>query len=95
MTTIIYGSFEWDAGKAALNLRKHEVSFEEATTIFADPNYVLAIDRDEPDRILALGMSGLLRLVLVVHVENGPRVRIISARRATNTEVKSYEKKHI
>ena len=90
-TTTVYGDFEWDFAKATTNLRKHGVSFEEATTIFADPCYLLQADDAVPDRFLALGMSGMLRILVVVHVERGPRLRVISARRATRSEAKTYE----
>ena len=93
MATVIHGDFEWEADKASTNRRKHAVSFEEATTIFADPNYVLTADAEEAQRFLALGMSGVLRLLLVVHVERGRRIRLISARKATNHEARTYEKR--
>lgn len=95
VATVVYGSFEWDALKAAVNLRKHRVSFEEASTIFSDPGYLLQPDAESPDRFLAVGLSGLLRILVVVHVERGPRVRIISARRAKRSEAKIYEKRRI
>jgi uncharacterized protein len=88
-----YGDFEWDDDKAAFNLRKHAVSFEEASTVFADPCYLLLADAADPERFLALGLSGLLRMLIVVHVERGPRVRIISARKATRREERTYEKR--
>lgn len=61
-------------------------------TVFADPDDVLKSDASSPDRYLALGLSGLLRVPIVVHVEIGPRVRIISARKATHTERHRHEK---
>ncbi len=70
------------------------MAFEEASTIFSDPCYLLRVDPANPDRFLALGLSGLLRLLVVVHVERGPRFRIISARKATATEETQYEKRH-
>lgn len=93
MTTIIFRAgpftFEWDDAKARSNRRKHEVSFEEAATVFADP---LARVFDDPDhsadepRFLLLGVSYARREVIVVHVERGDRLRIISARPATGHE---------
>ena len=77
--------------KATTNLRKHVVSPEEATTIFADPCYLLQADESVPDWFLAIGMSGMLRILVVAHVERGPRLRMISARRATRSEAKTYE----
>lgn len=87
-------TFEWDAAKAAANKRKHGVSFEEAATAFLDP---LARIFDDPDdargehRFLLTGMSAKNRLVLVVHVERGDRLRIISARLATRRERSKLE----
>jgi uncharacterized DUF497 family protein len=93
MTTVHFVAggltFEWDAAKAAINKRKHGVSFEEAATVFSDP---LARTIDDPDdgagevRLLILGMSRARRLVLVVHTERGERLRIISARVSTRQE---------
>lgn len=94
MATVVYGDFEWDSWKATGNLRKHGVSFEEATTVFADPSYVLQLDRTEEDRLIAIGVSGLLRMLVVVHIEKGPRVWVISARKATTLEEGTYEKRH-
>ena len=91
-TTIIEGDFEWDADKAASNLAKHDVSFEEAATALADE--MALFDRDdrheEEDRYKAVGMSVRLRVLLVVVVERGDRERIISARRATEREEQNY-----
>ena len=91
VATVVYGDFEWDAAKAATNLRKHGVSFEEASTVFSDPSYLVQADAESPDRFVAVGMSGLLRILVVVHVERGARLRIISARKAKRSEVKTYE----
>jgi uncharacterized protein len=93
MATVVYGDFEWEEIKAAANLAKHGVSFEEASTVFADPCYILRVDETHPDRFFAIGMSGLVRLLMVVHVERGPRVRLVSARNATTTEAKVYERR--
>ena len=86
--------FEWDPGKARANLRKHRVSFEEASTVFAD-SLSTTIDDDEhslgEQRLVSLGMSYLRRLVVVVHTERCGRIRIISARRAIPRERRQYE----
>ena len=95
MATVVYGDFEWDALKAATNVRKHGVSFEEASTIFSDPSYLLQPDAQSLDRFLAIGLSGLLRILVVVHVERGPRVRIISARKAKQSEARTYETRQL
>jgi uncharacterized DUF497 family protein len=86
--------FEWDAEKAAANLRKHDVSFAEAVTAFGDPLSVLLPDPDHSvgeERYLVLGMSSKGRLVVVAFVERPPRTRIITARLATRRERQDYE----
>ncbi len=93
MASVVYGDFEWDSWKATINVRKHGVSFEEATTVFADPSYVLQLDRTEEDRLIAIGVSGLLRMLVVVHIEKGPRILVISARKAATLEEGMYEKR--
>jgi len=86
--------FEWDPRKAASNLRKHGVSFEEAATALADD---LALTGDDPDhsevegRLITFGVSRAGRLLVVSHTERGERIRIISARLATRTEREIYE----
>lgn len=86
--------FEWDRAKAAANLRKHGVSFEEVLTVFADP---LARIFDDPDhsseehREIIIGHSAQQRLVLACFTERGGRVRIISARPASKQEREDYE----
>jgi len=87
--------FEWDADKAASNLKKHGVSFEEATTTFFD---VLSVTIDDPlhssgeQRAVLIGQSGSGRLLVVVHMDRGSQIRIISARAATRKERRYYEK---
>ena len=87
-------TFEWDHPKARSNLRKHGVSFEEASTVFADPA-ALTIDdplhSDEEDRSVTLGQSTRRRLLVVVFTERGDKIRIISARVATRRERTDYE----
>lgn len=86
--------FEWDPEKAAENLRKHGVSFEEAATVFGDP---LARTYEDPDassdepRELTFGVSSGGRAVLVAHCERQGRVRMISAREMTRREKRDYE----
>ncbi len=81
--------FEWDARKAAANRAKRGVSFEEAATVFADPDARIFDDpdhaADEP-RFLIVGLSAATRMLLVVHLERGERIRLISARVATRRE---------
>ena len=93
VVTVIFGDFEWDDEKAEANRGKHGVSFEEATSMFLDANYLLTADRDHEDRFIALGFSELARLLVVVHLERGERVRIISARHATRPEAMTYERR--
>jgi len=93
MSTVVYGGFEWDDTKALGNLAKHGVSFEEASTVFADPCYILRVDDAHPDTFFAIGVSGLARVLTVVHVERGPHLRLVSARRATAREAAIYERR--
>jgi uncharacterized protein len=87
--------FEWDARKAAANSRKHGVTFEEAQTVFADERAKLIDDPDhsqDEERFVILGLSSQLRMLLVCHCyrSDGDVIRIISARRATSWESRSY-----
>ena len=88
---------EWDVKKAAENLRKHDVSFEEAKTVFLDP---FAETFDDPDhsaeerRFVTLGMSTSQRLLFVAHADSGEdRIRIISARTATRRETHAHQER--
>ncbi len=86
--------FEWDPEKAARNVSKHGVSFQEAATVFG---YPLAITYNDPDhsededRFLTFGHSSAGRLLVVSHTDRDDRTRIISARTATRRERKQYE----
>ena len=87
--------FEWDPIKAATNLRKHKVSFEDAKTVFSDDRARLIDDPDHSEgeeRFLLLGLSGTLRLLVVAHCYRsaGNVIRIISARKATADEEHDY-----
>jgi uncharacterized protein len=86
--------FDWDPRKAAANLRKHAVSFEEASTAFADDYSLTGADPDHSvgeERFITFGMSQSGRLLVVSHREQGDTIRIFSARRATRSERKLYE----
>lgn len=86
--------FEWDPEKAQKNLQKHEVSFEEASSVFDDPMFITLLDdehSDDEERYITIGISDKTRLLLVAHTERDNRIRIISARKATNHEEKFYE----
>ncbi len=87
--------FEWDDRKAAANLKKHGVSFDEAKSVFVDEHAKLIDDPDhseDEDRFVLLGLSSTLRLLLVCHCYRsvGNVIRIISARKAVAKESKSY-----
>ena len=88
--TVWSGDFEWDAGKAASNLAKHSVSFEEATTVFADARALDERDSSDQERLVTIGFSIRGRLLVVVWTERGSRIRLISARRATTHEQSLY-----
>ena len=86
--------FEWDAEKAASNLGRHGVSFEEASTVFGDPLATTIIDPDHSDdeeRWLTTGTSAEGRTVIVWHTNRDEAVRIIGARLATSAERRTYE----
>lgn len=92
--------FEWDPAKAAANQRKHGVSFETATRVFADPNAIFEQDRsvDGEPRWQAIGVADGLVMLLVAHAleERGEveAIRIISARKANRKERRRYEKEN-
>lgn len=86
--------FEWDKLKAAANLSKHGVSFEEAKTIFNDPLYVDFYDPDHSeneDRYLIVGRSNQDRLLIASYTERDNSIRLISARVVTLSEREAYE----
>lgn len=86
--------FEWNPEKAKSNLRKHKVSFEEATTVFRDD---FALTGDDPDhsigeeRFVTFGLSSSGRLLIVAYTERQERIRVISARLMTKSERRLYE----
>lgn len=86
--------FEWDPGKERGNRRKHGVGFDEASTCFGDPLALVLADEVQShreQRYILVGRSAHGRLLVVVHVDLGSRIRIISARAATPRERRSYE----
>lgn len=84
--------FSWDRRKAASNLAKHGVSFDEAVTAFDDPNGAYYPDSLHPDRFILIGYSSSARLLYVVYAEvRDDTIRLISARRTTRHEKKHYE----
>ena len=86
--------FEWDPKKAKLNIKNHGVSFEEATTVFADTLSTTIFDplhSFEEDRCIIIGSSLKGRTLVVVHADRGDNVRLISARLATKNERRKHE----
>jgi len=86
--------FEWDENKAKLNYSKHKVSFEEAKTIFNDPYLLTFHDLEHSNyeqRYINIGISSKGRFLVVIHTERGENIRIVSCRRATKAERKTYE----
>ena len=88
--------FVWNSEKYQLNYQKHNITFEEAATVIVDPYTEYYADdehSEDEDRFIAIGYSGKLRLLVVCHClrDNDSTYRLISARKATNTERESYE----
>ncbi|MBD0342903.1 MAG: BrnT family toxin [Microcoleus sp. Co-bin12] len=86
--------FEWDENKAAVNLSKHGISFEEARTVFDDPLYVDFYDpdhSDEEERYIIVGESQPGNLLIVSYTERADFIRLISARKVTRVEREVYE----
>jgi uncharacterized protein len=89
--------FEWDPNKAAMNLKKHQVTFVEAATVFSD---ALSSAVPDPDhsiseaRYIIIGQSNRNRLLIVSFAERGERIRVISARELTRSERKAYEEEN-
>ncbi len=89
--------FEWNSRKASANLKRLGVSFEEAKSVFYDERAKLISDPDhseDEERFILLGLSHSLRVILICHCyrSKGNVIRIISARKAVNRELKAYER---
>ena len=91
-------NFEWDLEKAKTNIRKHKISFEQASTIFRDPRAISIYDHEHSnseDRWITLGLVSNGILVVVHHtfeqLDNNAIVRIISSRKASKPEAEQYE----
>lgn len=87
--------FEWDENKNELNKKKHRISFEEAQTVFYDPEALVIDDpehSEEEERFIILGLSKRANLLVVCHCYRASEtvIRIISARKATRNEAKQY-----
>ena len=88
-----YSLFEWDNEKNISNKEKHKIGFEEAVLVFDDPFHIELYDNvhsDKEDRFLAIGTVMNILIVLVVYTERNDKLRIISARPATNKEKELY-----
>ena len=86
--------FEWNAAKARANLAKHNVSFDDACTVFGDSRALTISDvehSEDEERHVTIGRSAAGIMLIVVHTERLERVRLISARRAAPREIRSYE----
>ena len=86
--------FEWDANKAKSNLGKHGISFEEASAVFGDLRSLAVPDPVHSaveNRFVIIGASHRGRLLVVVHMERGDNIRIISARLESRRERRNYE----
>jgi len=88
-------NFIWDENKNQLNIKEHKVSFQEAETVFYDPNAKIIHDPDhsiEEDRFIIIGISKLMKLLIVCHCyeENEDTIRIFSSRKATTKEKREY-----
>ena len=87
-------TFEWDEEKDLSNQRKHGVGFDEAKSVFNDPRSITIADEqhsDEEDRYIDIGISSRGRLIVVSYTERGANIRIISCRKATKSERRTYE----
>lgn len=86
--------FEWDSRKALLNKRKHQVTFEESSTIFGDPLSITIPDSAHSigeDRFITIGTSANNKLIVVVHTDRDDIIRVISARKAAASERRQYK----
>jgi uncharacterized DUF497 family protein len=87
-------NFEWDEVKAIANFRKHQVSFEEGTTVFTDPLSFTIPDplhSQDENRYIDIGRSSEGNLLVVVYTEEESTIRLISCRPATRAERRTYE----
>ena len=96
-------NFEWNTNKAEKNIRKHKISFENASSIFLDPNMITIYDNQHSqleDRWITIGLSRNKIIIVLVHTyevidKTNVLIRIISARKATKKEIKQYRSKHL
>jgi uncharacterized protein len=86
--------FEWHEAKAEENLRKHNVNFEQTKTVFNDPFLLTFPDvrhSEVEERFINIGTSSKGDVLIVIHTERQGAIRIISSRKATTSERKTYE----
>jgi uncharacterized protein len=87
--------FAWDSEKAASNLKKHGVSFEDGRTIFADPDEVMLPDPDhsaEEERYISIGRASSGEVMLACYTENDDLIRLITVRKAAPAEIRVYSR---
>jgi len=88
-------TYEWDKRKEASNIKRHGISFHEASTVFLDARSMTFYDpdhSDDEDRFITIGISSTGNILFVSHTDRGMITRIISAREATKKECDGYEK---
>ncbi|HIJ94483.1 MAG TPA: BrnT family toxin [Desulfuromonadales bacterium] len=88
-------TYEWDKRKEISNIKRHGVSFHEASTVFLNPLSMSFYDpdhSDDEDRFITLGFATTGKLLFISHTDRGTVTRIISAREATKKECEGYEK---
>jgi len=88
-------NYEWDENKARKNVHKHGISFEEASSVFDDPNALMIGDplhSDLEERYIYIGRSAKRNVLVVVYTQRGETTRIITCRKATSVERKAYDK---
>jgi len=84
--------FEWDPGKDRLNQKKHGIAFADTFAVFEDPAALTTENNENgEERHVTLGMDCFGRILVVVYTWRGENIRIISARKATRSEVRQYE----
>ena len=92
-------NFEWDFNKAKINLKNHNVSFESASSLFKDINVISIFDEkhsQDEERWITIGLNEETRTLVVIHTfisieKDEYNIRIISARKATKKEQKTYQ----
>lgn len=92
--SVLTVEFDWDPNKARNNYAKHNVTFHEASTVFADPFSLTFYDQfhsNDESRYITIGESKQKRLLIISHTDRGQRIRIISARKTTQRERRIYE----